>query len=62
MFNYGFMYFISFYFLQKALPLRHKELHWMNVPKYLATLFALLKTFLSQKLQERVSKYAKIQK
>ncbi|CAL1271800.1 unnamed protein product [Larinioides sclopetarius] len=39
---------------EKAMPLRHKELHWMNVPKYLATLFQLLKTFLSQKLQDRI--------
>ncbi|GIY33315.1 leucine--tRNA ligase [Caerostris darwini] len=39
---------------EKAIPLRHKELHWMNVPKYLATLFQLLKTFLSQKLQDRI--------
>ncbi|KAG8186596.1 hypothetical protein JTE90_019918 [Oedothorax gibbosus] len=39
---------------EKAIPLRHKKLHWMNVPKYLATLFQFLKTFLSQKLQERI--------
>ncbi|XP_015930746.1 alpha-tocopherol transfer protein-like [Parasteatoda tepidariorum] len=39
---------------EKAIPLRHKQLHWMNVPKYLATLFQFLKTFLSHKLQERI--------
>ncbi|KFM80822.1 Clavesin-1, partial [Stegodyphus mimosarum] len=43
---------------EKAIPLRHKLLHWMNVPKYLATLFLLLKTFLSQKLQDRIILHA----
>ncbi|XP_054722055.1 alpha-tocopherol transfer protein-like [Uloborus diversus] len=39
---------------EKAMPVRHKQMHWMNVPKYLSTLFHVLKTFLSQKLQDRI--------
>lgn len=39
---------------QKALPIKHKEVHWLNIPPIIMTCFYLISSFLSEKLRKRL--------
>lgn len=39
---------------QKALPIKHKEVHWLNLPPIIMTCFYLISSFLSDKLRKRL--------
>lgn len=40
---------------EKGYPMRHKSIHWVNVPRYISALTDFALSFFSPKLQNRVS-------
>ena len=39
---------------QKALPVKHKEVHWLNLPPIIMTCFYFISSFLTEKLRKRL--------
>ena len=44
-----------FPFIQYAMPCRLKGIHYINVPHFFEYMFSIVKQFLSEKIQKRVS-------
>lgn len=40
--------------LQKALPVKHKEVHWLNLPPLIMTCFYFISSFVTEKLRKRL--------
>lgn len=39
---------------QKALPVKHKEVHWLNLPPIIMTCFYFISSFVTEKLRKRL--------
>ncbi|XP_076348287.1 clavesin-1-like isoform X1 [Tachypleus tridentatus] len=39
---------------EKAMPIHHKKIHWLNMPTYLLFIYELFKSLLSKKIQKRM--------
>lgn len=48
------MVIVNTWTLQKALPVKHKAVHWLNLPPLIMTCFYFISSFLSEKLRKRL--------
>ena len=45
--------YLFFSIFQKTIPMRHKEIHFMNLPPAVHAIFEFVKTLLSDKIKNR---------